>query len=787
MSNPASEPTTASSVDDALSKIKSVQEAAHARQAQQKQAVAFAEKTPHQIREYVLKQIEDNKHVSSELALKVLSHKPGEDLGIMDIDNNLSPGEAVSRILGTIRTYENTGVFEVPQLISPETAGARQAKADALAVKQGVIGSIILDLAATEPQQSSELLGRFLVSVMNNIEAVPQFVRVAIAQQLEEIAHPKNNPSLEELKAGQVFMQLPQADKLFPGLAEFRASIEKRIQAAEQKAEEEKKAREKAQGLEKHRIREGGLQKDTFEAARKLGSANADSANITTRKEINLGEGKEGFNTYLDIILKNPKILTALQVNRLDPTSIARGNPEINQLDILLFLHESPDLMLEAGQALAESVNTDWTGWSKADYAEANQPGRWQEVWQIHLKNTLYGYAVGLAEHQLAKKDDGYIPYQKETLQKAMNIILGETSLLTLNDGDSINEKFGAESNRALATAQLVLLIGQVDNEQLLMDMVTDETNGTRTNALVERKQTITNDVNQRKQSELQEVKKQQDLIKSVEDTVKSLAEALNQLELAMATYESAAALKTSSLEPNEVLTLSWKNGATETDSYEVKAKRVKAPQLEINHKKLEEARKAREINKTALASAEKTLGSDHPKTVEARRNLARANVQFDMITELQKQIEDLNQRVYCTPNGKNIYFDQYGILDKGYGRMNTQSEVALYKKRQANILEKRQETMRNITTIQKELQSASAVRRAEILTQLRNSIAILNTVSEDSRRLGQDLQQNYGIDSISKQLIYEATLGKKIRGMKPEMMDYQKNRPHDLHVNVYS
>lgn len=646
-------PDTSESANSALTKIQERLLQKTQEKAELERRLEFANKTPEQMRVFVKEQMREGRSTNRNLAQQVVLHEKGDEIKDRRLGSKfekMTREEIIEEAIGVIVRGEQRGlskIFEAPDEKSEETATKRRAQAEELALYEGMMGDIVLEMFKTQPKEAATLLGRIYTATKSNPDAIPEHLKVELGQKLEELAKPQNKPGKQDLEAALSLSGVTDIDKIIPGYGGSIKQIQEMIdviKTEEKRIEDAKKQKEKQ---EKHEEREKTLEKDTVEGAKKQARESFHhNISLDSQTSVDLGEsGKEGYLTHLDVLLKSPVIKEALLSEaRLNSSRLTIST---DQLNALLTIQANEDLMNEAVKYLSENVSVDWTGYTKADYEAVGQNGKWEEVWRNHLENTINGYALGMIEEASQLKNNDTVA--KEIIESGMNILFGETSLIEItteaadgNFDEVIYRKFGKGSNQAKAVIRFSQMLGSFDSSMIdkILDNESLRVDEARTDGIRQKLKKFVKGRDARKEKAQTVQKELTDAMKDLEASGGETEEHLLRLRIAELDLESLKHLQENHhlLDVNDFLTVGYRRGSYRNQD-NFKYISVDMPVLEVNEKQFKKLteRKLEFVRKLEF------IKGDESQATSIRQSIASIDNELRIFDSLRSQLEDIN------------------------------------------------------------------------------------------------------------------------------------------------
>jgi len=735
----------------------------------------FAKRTPEDVRKYVGEIIEEGKVENRRLATSILIHKEGEDIsnlpGVKPVETqNMKSDDIIGSLLGDVESGERYGVFDMPSEVTEVSATQRQIKADDLARREGILSEIILhQLKSGEASQAVKLLSRFTAALHDRPEAVPQRLAINLAHRLEELADPSSETaSKESLLVIRDLTTVSKITEIVPGFSDFSRQIENKIQAIEVTEAQERTKREEKAKAEKHMSRESSLEEDTIDGSMKTAEDNFETkSGISNKKEITLGEGKEGFSSHLEVVLESPLIKKALSEAGLTADKLT---DPIGQLDSLLTIQASPSLMDEAVRAL-ETVGTDWTGWTRADYEQAKQGDRWEHNWRNHLENTIYGYALGIVE---SAGNEAPGSNRVLVIQRAMDILLGDASFgIDITGDDSIFAKFGKDSNRSNAVIRFANIISEKD-EALLGEIIDGEiSERPRMASVKDRLANLSSAEEARSQTVRAEQERFKSKVQEIEQAERDFGRIFDDVEIAMYKHQLFIDICDGKIkrDPNDYLQVVWKKGSMVDGS-----KPIDVPTLIIKPSFIEGIDRQIAGEKANLERLERNEKTPHQNILASKRRIASAEIRKLTIQELQKDADRLLDNIRYTSKGKYAYMDIGTLFQYDKGRAATSTE---HNQTQEMIAPRSAEVTKLLDQL-REHRGNLARSTSEEYTQ--KTLRAIERISSDIKgyvngiRISvNDLNSSVYIERIEQILIKDALLNGQLDGVRGTLLNASK------------
>jgi hypothetical protein len=759
------------SADAALSMIQEKLKALQEKKAAEKAKVEFAERPPEEVRKYLQEQIEKGQPVDQELAAKILAHAPADPIDIPGIEAAIAEKMTADQIIDTLITdinrEERYNVFNTPDKITVESANQRKIAVEALAKREGIVVQIILQQAATQPEKAADLLTKFVRAMKDSDpKAVPPGLGIELAQRFDGLSRPQAKATTEQLRVIFLFKDVPSVNEVIPGYAEIQTAAEVKIVGIEATEKAETQARQALEKETKHQEREKTLEADTVDGAMETARDNLKNQRhiaFESGTRVALKGREEPFDCHLEIIFNNPLIKKALEARELIGYQLTYP---LGQLEALLTIQNSADLRDEAIKTLSETVKEDWTGWEREDYKKAEQEGRWNEVWQNHLERTFYGYALGMIESAVNfPLDSPYAQSRNLIIERGMDILLGDVSFIELEVGEStksINQRYGKGTNRARAVTRLANdIIARIGDEgfgtpELLENILESEALGDRSrisgikNKLAE----LLESEEGRKGEEAAAGKRFTELLESTDGRLREIENIVAKARGSENYVNVIVYFQNNPPDPNDFLEIKEVKAHYETEAYQGKKVKTKAPVIRVRQRKVDELLSSRHKNQEEL-TREKQAGRKSEKVAALERNIASIDVQLKVIDELRRACLELQKHnTYIDLGTKKAFIDSYPFrvpIDE----TNYIQAMAIEGVRQE--LQKAKTTygdlIRKIAGLKAEV-GASSQRRQEIESEIKDRSSQLIAAADSITNLSQRFTNADKIKYISQRML---------------------------------
>ena len=743
----------------------------------QEKKLEFAKKSEAEMRAYEREQTDSTKKESAKLAQEILEHKKGDQIDRVprlsdDETKNfrvMSSEEIIGELLGNIKAGESHGVFDIPAEASEQSASQRQANADALVQRKGIVTNIILHhLSSGESSQAATLLSRLTVAVNNRPDAIPAAFGLELAHHFESLAaHDNTTATKNSLEAMRDFAAISGIDEIVPGFSDFKPLIEAKIVEIEKTEEVERTKRLEKTKAEMHANREVSFEDDAFGGAKAIAEVNFEmGGNITSKDVVLLGEGKDGYNHHLGIILESPAIRKA--INDAGLTELKLVDPLV-QLEALFIIQTSPSLMEEAVRALSTAVDIDWTGWTKADYIKAKQDQRWEQNWRSHIESTISGYALGMVEAAVNSPD---VANRTAVIQRAMDVLMGEAGYgVDLTTNESIRERFGKNSSRSRAIIRFGEIIAR---DQVLFEQIIDGELTDRPRLAGVRERLILTAEDQRAAEARAEQEKLSRGAIEIENAEKGFKKIISGIDVALAQHQLLIELcnETRRLDSNDYLEVIWGKGKISENG-----KPVDIPILIIRPTTLEEINRAiakEEKNIEALESKDDTP----PASIfTAKRKLANERVKLLIVNQLQVDAASQNSRIKYSTKDKHAYGD-LGTIGADYYQRGTEakdSDQTYYEQRLDKEGPAAIQLIQKLSEQRAALVGTTGKAAEEIIKQIEQTTREIRALTGGIEGVIKDLTRSTFIDRAEDILIKDALVNANLKGVKGSGLNSSK------------
>jgi len=782
---PPNEPTAAPSADESLGKIQAKLRELREKKAAEEVKTEFAKRTPEQVRQYIKEMIEKGQRVDRELAQKVLAHESGKPIVISGIEaaiaETMTPDQIIDSLITNINRDERYNVFNSPDNISEESANQRKIEVEALAKREGIVVQIILQQTAIQPEKAAILLTKFVKAMKDgDPKAVPPALGIELAQRFESLVNPTSQVTREQLQVILLFKDVPNVNEVIPGYAEIQKATDLKLQKIETAERAEIEARQALEKETKHKERERTLEADTVDGAIETAKDNLkNQRNIGSKSgtKVALAGREEPFDCYLEIIFNNPLIKKALAANKLDGFKLSLP---LNQLEALLTIQASPDLRAEAERVLSETVPLDWTGWGKTDYQKAKQEGRWNEIWQNHLDRTIYGYALGAIEYAVNSPTEKIYDQSRDLIiERGMDILLGDVSFIELEGDESINQRFGAGTNRARAVIRLANMISKIGNEgfgtpELLEHILESMVEGERPRiTLIKNKLVELSSLEEGRKVEAEQVQKRlnelfESMTQKQSDAIKKIAE----VENARWMFDTILYLQKNLFPADDFLEIKRVNGSYQDTNG--KPHKVKTPIVTVKEKPF---RELTEMRQKITQSIAKNIAPE--ERIKLKKQLADINVRLLIIEGLKQRCQDLRPNVYVREKGSTIYINKPS--EPPTGNMALERQGRAFDNTISRISQDYIALTDESNHLKIEAEKASAQRRLEIKNRLGEITNKLDNLQVERIQLVSELKSDKAINYISGKVIKSGSEG-DIKGAKEVFLNHEG---YDFYVVV--